>query len=270
VSAPDEYTHEKDCGASSDCKECQFHRLASKWASNNSLRLLQDKSRSVRWWGCRLRGRRWGAGCASCNLLISLIKKGHLALDGKHQQFMYSRVGRMAAFRIGHVELKRFRRHQDTTWHKLSELVVSGGLGALPSLSRFPVKKLLLAGAPSVEDFKRVWEAFRGGGGHGGVSGVGCRLKVQRMVWCIAEAIRKDHRRFLRSACTAAIHVDKRNSVMLVRFTASDKQLNHRSGILGMITITGTVRGLAFPHRHAVQSLFTHMQRGFHMHALTH
>ena len=55
------------------------------------------------------------------------------------------------------------------------------------------------------------------------------------MEFCLAEALREKHRRFLVEACTVSVSMDGRQSRLLLRFSAThSKTLQVREGIMGL------------------------------------
>jgi hypothetical protein len=82
-------------------------------------------------------------------------------------------------------------------------------------------------------------DAVREGKGRAkkGIASVGRRPKLRAMKFCVAEAVRRQDRRFLKSAITIAVMQDVRKHRLLVRFRASDIKLRWRSGILGQLKL---------------------------------
>ena len=55
------------------------------------------------------------------------------------------------------------------------------------------------------------------------------------MEFCLAEAVRERHRRFLASACTVSMGMDARQGRLLLRFSGTEPQtLQVRTGTLGL------------------------------------
>ena len=91
---------------------------------------------------------------------------------------------------------------------------------------------------PSPAEFKAVWADVRSGR---------CwkdgekRAKSCRMEWCLAEAIREKHRRFLATAATVSMSADSRHGRLLMYFSgASQTSLEVRRGVLGVERDFGT------------------------------
>ena len=81
---------------------------------------------------------------------------------------------------------------------------------------------------PSEAEFRASWD-----GAAKGLSGGRSRHKEQKRRWCIAEAIRTLHRRFLLLAATISIFQDARHGGLLLRFSAAQLDMSHRVGVLG-------------------------------------
>lgn len=86
--------------------------------------------------------------------------------------------------------------------------------------------------APSRSEFAKVWRRVRTGptGGE-----FGNQQKARNMEFCLAEAVRERHRRFLASACTVSMAMDARQGRLLLRFSGTEPQtLQVRKGTLGL------------------------------------
>ena len=86
--------------------------------------------------------------------------------------------------------------------------------------------------APSKDDFREVLDQRLKGGAFTRIDGIGCRPKLKRMQFCLAEAARMRHRLFLETAQSVCFHVDSRASRFTVRFSASGEMLS-RKGFIG-------------------------------------
>lgn len=93
--------------------------------------------------------------------------------------------------------------------------------------------------APSREHFRRVFDATREASGRSknGLAEIGQRLKVRRMKWCLAEAIRTTSRRFLAKSKCIGIMQDVRKNRLLVRFKAARDDLVSKKGTLGQVKL---------------------------------
>ena len=87
--------------------------------------------------------------------------------------------------------------------------------------------------APSKSEFAKIWRTVRTG-----ATGSISRTYEQRrrnMEFCLAEAVRERHRRFLASACTVSMGMDARQGRLLLRFSGTEPQtLQVRKGTLGL------------------------------------
>ena len=66
------------------------------------------------------------------------------------------------------------------------------------------------------------------------------RRKHRRMEWCLAEAIREKHRRFLAAADTVSMSADSRQGRLLMNFSGASSSMEVRHGVLGLERDFGT------------------------------
>ena len=86
--------------------------------------------------------------------------------------------------------------------------------------------------APSKSEFAEVWKKVRTGATDGIITK---QQRTRSMEFCLAEAVRERHRRFLASACTVSMGMDARQGRLLLRFSATEPQtLQVRSGTIGL------------------------------------
>ena len=124
-------------------------------------------------------------------------------------------------------------RHQKTAAHYANVLVFLG-----INISK---RNVLLHTAPSVDDFKSVWdEAAKGVPPRSGIKHVGSREKVAHMQDCIAEGIMQLDRKFFKAAQVTLIIRDERHGRLLVRFRSANSHLQVRSGVLGQRKDSGS------------------------------
>jgi hypothetical protein len=96
-------------------------------------------------------------------------------------------------------------------------------------------------GAPATAEFLAVWDAATDGLRPAkGVAQVGKRQRVQKLQWCLAEAIKVADREFFKQASVVALIRDERHGRLLIRYRAVDAKLNFRCGVLGMLKDFGT------------------------------
>ena len=97
---------------------------------------------------------------------------------------------------------------------------------------------------PSAAVIKKVRQAVRAGEaiGEQGVDGVGGRKKVRKIKFVLAEAYREIMRRFLKEAEAISLHQDARAGYLMMRFQASDVDMNKMIGLLGIADIAKEFR----------------------------
>jgi hypothetical protein len=96
-------------------------------------------------------------------------------------------------------------------------------------------------GAPATAEFLAVWDAAANGLRPAkGVEQVGKRERIQKLQWCLAEAMRAADREFLKQASVIALIRDERHGRLLIRYRAVDANLNFRCGVLGLLKDFGT------------------------------
>jgi len=97
---------------------------------------------------------------------------------------------------------------------------------------------------PSAAVIKKVRQAVREGWGLGdeGIDGVGGRLKVKKIKFVLAEACREIMREFLKEAEAMSLHQDVRAGYLMLRFQASDVDMNKMLGLLGIADIAKEFR----------------------------
>jgi hypothetical protein len=99
-------------------------------------------------------------------------------------------------------KLPKLKRHEDTIVHKAAEMWVKQGKASLHDL-------VVESAAPTLANFKDLWDQLmRGGGVDCTIDGIGGGKKLRRMMWCLAETIREQHRAFLRTAETVVLPPD--------------------------------------------------------------
>jgi hypothetical protein len=151
------------------------------------------------------RGKSWGLGCSFC------------AAAG--------RAGRLARFSVQAPVFCNLVDHQKSASHREAVLAAKlGGTTATPA-----------ACAPPCDQFDLVWTHLAKHRSHNcGVPGVGTWRKTRRMEWCLAEARRVLHRRFLKRATVASLLQDARQRTLLLRLVATNSELQTRHLVLGL------------------------------------
>ena len=210
------------------CLRCKFHRCGRRWGQKLHLpKKAAQKLKRKTWLLGVARKDRFGVGCAACKLALQFGSTKDLGEDVKRYMEMYGRcqVTSVKSFQLCHLQ-----RHQDSSAHLFALDAIAGRKAADIFTDMY---------APAADEFREVWAAARGGGSMQTVHKVGRHEKIAKMRWCLAEACRRVWRGFLRSASTVAFHEDKRQTKLLVRFTASNEKLEQMSGIMGLVTVHG-------------------------------
>jgi hypothetical protein len=99
---------------------------------------------------------------------------------------------------------------------------------------------------PCQDAFKKVLAHTQGGIAlRNGVSGVGQKMKVARLGFCLAEAARDRERQFLRTAVSIALHPDTKGKRHGIRYSAADKDMRLLKGSFGHINVIKLGTGAA-------------------------
>jgi hypothetical protein len=99
--------------------------------------------------------------------------------------------------------------------------------------------------APKVREFLSLWKHLRKGRQLGGddtesVGGIAPgRIKSRLMLFCLAEGVRRNDRKFLKKASCITLSQDAAKGRLLARYVASDEKLSVRAGVLGMVRMNG-------------------------------
>ena len=120
----------------------------------------------------------------------------------------------------GSLKLSNIKQHTVSAQHVNAEKLL--GDPTTPSVYK----------APSKSEFAEVWRRAR----TGPTDVISTNVKRARnMEFCLAEAVRERHRRFLASACTVSMGMDARQGRLLLRFSGTEPQtLQVRKGTLGL------------------------------------
>lgn len=198
----DAFTHaEADC-RTDRCAECKYRRMRKVWHARCTL----GPEHPVTWLASQITHGDWGVGCAVCN---------GCNLPGVLAQFGVNSAISMQSC--------CFEKHGHLGSHKRAVATL---------LNKTEAENP--AAVPTTEQFQKVWESARYQGQSQRVENVGCRAKVKKMVWVLAEAIRDLHREALSRACTLSIFQDVRKHRLVTRFCAADENMQVRRGILGL------------------------------------
>ena len=183
------------------CVRCQYVASYQKWCRNNGWLLISPNQRALGSWALsRGNGAGWHVSCSLCRLA------GHYT-------------------KITLPSLSHLKQHAESQLHRRAMTSAMDGLD--PARVGAPTKdmfdKLLSAKleSPNRPLSKSVPGLLAG------------RKKQQCMMYCLAEAIRRLTRRFLRSARFMTLHPDGRADRLAVAFVASNDELEIRKGFLG-------------------------------------
>ena len=123
----------------------------------------------------------------------------------------------------GQPNIQTFQRHQTTSVHRhaVFKIIDSKAIGP----TGVPV-----LGAPSHEDFVRVWEA----GTPEDIPGIGSRNKIDKMLDCIFEAVERRHRALARAADTITLFLDASQGLLVIRALFCDRKLNQNHVLMGL------------------------------------
>ena len=131
------------------------------------------------------------------------------------------------------------RRHEKSKSHQVAKAKLAGQVQEVNG--HWGVAGRIV---PSAAVMKKVRQSVRGGEaiGEQGVDGVGGRKKVRKIKFVLAEAYREIMRRFLKEAEAISLHQDARAGYLMMRFQASDVDMNKMIGLLGIADIAKDFR----------------------------
>lgn len=163
--------------------------------------------------------------------------------------------GAMAAFRVSAHNVSNIQRHAKTASHKRA--VENMAKNDVNIATNDIVDTAFTV--PSDAEFCGVWNKMKGGQTmiQKTTSGVDTCKKSRAMLWCLAEAIRRQHREMLRTAAAVTIMQDERKGYMLIRFRASDELLKVSTGNIGLFEGGGTGEEVACVTMQALQLFCT-------------
>jgi hypothetical protein len=155
-----------------------------------------------------------GCGCIPCS---------H-AMKGKDisNKFATFGVKMPTEMQFGHLA-----RHAASTQHKRSVLT-------FVRIEVGPTQRPV-SGAPSEDDFKRVWNAsIKGDSFRDGITGVAHRQKCYKMQFCVYEAMGAVDRKRIQNATCIALQRDACRGRLVVRFRCASDDLEFHQGFLGV------------------------------------
>jgi hypothetical protein len=202
IAATQQYSHTKTCAAS--CLECKLKKNFSSWHPILGLpSQLTDKlqiPKTSTWFSARVYKGKWISACTLCKEFRSMVQKDSPLARGvevRKIEFFgkYRQRPKLTA--------QRLRKHRASLVHRMAERTLQ---------DRDVGKMMVDAASPPADQFKLVWDAAKKSGSKAELPDIGCRSKLARMRFCLAETIRTGHRDFLRDLGngSVAIHGDKR------------------------------------------------------------
>lgn len=152
----------------------------------------------------------WGVGCISCRLA------------GELNAFGLFKVRTASS-----LDLAKLQRHANSRQHK-------HGVQRLFGDKKVEFQKSV----PSAEDVEQVLRDMRSGKSYS--QGVYERKKVEKIGWCLSEAVLDRDRRAMRTAQSIAVHQDVCDPRLVIRFSMCSTDFRVHKGVLGMARDFGT------------------------------
>lgn len=152
----------------------------------------------------------WGVGCLSCRLAQERNAFGLFQIRAESS-----------------MELRKFQRHAASLQHKRGVHLLLGDKSVEFTKS-----------VPSTDDFQLILRDIRSGKSYS--QGIFERKKVEKMAWCLSEAVLDRDRRVLGTAESIAVHQDVCAPRLLIRFSACSSDFRVHKGVLGMARDFGT------------------------------
>ena len=203
--------HFWQCPDSDNCARCKFAVNKAWWMK----KLLWDPSYPER--GSWLVSTEGAAGwMLKCHVCSAAGMKGEFA----------------TSYTPMNTKLSLFVNHAKSKAHK-NAVAITRGLDP---------QELAKDGAPPASAFADLLSAIRANKANGdaGVVGVGKRAKCRKMKFCLAEARRCEVRDIIRKSECIAIHQDKRDPLLAMRFHSCGSDLRQSKGVLGGADVTKT------------------------------
>ncbi len=229
------FTHsDGECNVGIDsCIECWVRSRIGNAAWESATRLPAAATAAINkrhWLMSRISesGEFVGIGCNVCfAFLLYRHRECKSTIGGKlPNSFGACSVKSNAGLQISHL-----RRHSQSTWHSSAIAWAIGDQASfMESFGQY---------APTEIDFRALWNHIKAGNSRQHVPTVGARLKLRRMSWCLAEAIRTAQWSFLRRCATIAVYLDKKGGDLSMRFTAATEDLDTACGYVGSVASYG-------------------------------
>ncbi len=169
-----------------------------------------------------------GLGCSVCAAVAQSGGLTDATVRPQHRKYATFCVAEDGA------QLVHLRKHAASALHRRNVLNLVGATDLLA--------EDILLDTPSTTAFSTTLEVLRKGSPPAaGVEGVGKRTKVERLEWCLCEAVLELDRQCLnRDDISITLVRDERQQRLLVRFVASGNDLVRHSGELGQSKNFGT------------------------------
>ena len=222
----DDIIHYRSC-KDPDCARCKYIAHEHQWTKalpiHADLGGHEPANLPATWMIGRVSSSgEWGLGCACCNAA---------RVPGPY--------GACAVTTFDALQLVNLKKHHRSKQHQaaaIKYLQEHGGVAGPTGM--------LVVGAPPEEQFVKLWDSIcKGTALQSGIGDLGQQHKLQKMAWCLAEALRRRDRDFLSRATCIAIFRDERHAHLSIRFCACDPELNVLHGHLGMRKHFGTGSG---------------------------
>ena len=253
--------HWRRCKNKKHCNLCRYIIFKSKWRHRFMLQLPEnvDKS-SLSYQSSELAKSSW--------LHVKWSRKSDSTLDVRLGCLVCSlskceraRTSRLGCYAIEATErslrVKELASHADSKIHK----------DATMEYCQIPVGPTMqsVAAAPPLTEFKIVWDAACKG--QRTVEQIGQYERINKLKWCIWEAIKEADRTFLmKDGVVITLLRDERQGRLALRYLAVDKKYQTRKGVMGQTKAFGTGSDqINKATLHIVKSLMTkgiHAPRG--------
>ena len=217
------FTHDENC-QSPGCFQCHISKMLNRREAGAAIKVPPSASAAcgASWLRSRESAAGRGVGCKVCLAFKQHMRKsGKSLIGGKLMRtFADCTLQSPAAVQTSHL-----KRHGNSAWHRSAiAWAAKGDRGAIAEIAKF---------APSRSIFASLWRHVKAGNTRMVIDKIGKRLKVKKVAWCLAEAIRNRNRQLLSKCETAAIYQDKKDSEMSMRFACSDANLQTAFGYVG-------------------------------------
>ena len=193
------------------CPQCLWARNKKTWISKY---LLDASDPSKGTWlmaGTNESTGMFSVGCCACKLASAQTPYARLGVSGTSMQNC------------------NFLKHEKSPAHAAA--LIELGFGDAPDD--------VPQNAPPREHWNILLKDARAGRACGdtGIARVGGRKKIRKMLFCLAEGAREQHREALRKAQVISLHQDVGQGRLAVRYCCTDSRLQQRWGLLGAMRL---------------------------------